>query len=82
MKSKIKNDSSKQSQLKDLESRKKEWQEYAIETIKSIKKEVAEKEEIVNECKPCFAIFKNKDKIESEIKNIQKNLDSIESELW
>ena len=77
----IKNDSSKQSQLKDLESRKKEWQEYAIETIKLIKKEVAEKEEIVNECKPCFAISKNKDKIESEITNIQKNLDSIESEL-
>jgi len=77
----IKNDSSKQSQLKDLESRKKEWLDYAKETIKSIKKEVAEKEEIVNECKPCFAISKNKDKIESEIKNIQKNLNSIESEL-
>mgnify|MGYP003322992520 FL=1 len=59
----IKNDSSKQSQLKDLESRKKEWLDYAKETIKSIKKEVAEKEEIVNECKPCFAISKNKDKI-------------------
>jgi len=77
----IKNDSSKQSQLKDLESRKKEWLDYAKETIKSIKKEVAEKEEIVNECKPCFAISKNKDKIESEIKNIQENLDSVESEL-
>jgi len=77
----IKNDSSKQSQLKDLESRKKEWLDYAKETIKSIKKEVAEKEEIVNECKPCFAISKNKDKIESEIKNIQENLNSIESEL-
>ncbi|GIS96688.1 MAG: hypothetical protein CM1200mP23_4940 [Nitrososphaerota archaeon] len=25
---------------------------------KSIKNEVAEKEEIVNECKPCFAISK------------------------
>jgi len=77
----IKNDSSKQSQLKDLESRKKEWLDYAKETIKLIKKEVAEKEEIVNECKPCFAISKNKDKIESEIKNIQKNLTIIELEL-
>ena len=77
----IKNDSTKESQLKDLESRKKEWQEYAMQVIKSIKKEVAEKEEIVNECKPCFAISKNKDKIESEIKNIQTNLATIESEL-
>ena len=43
----------------DLESRKKEWQEYAKDVIKSIQNEVAEKEEIVNECKPCFAISKN-----------------------
>jgi len=77
----IKNDSTKESQLKDLESRKKEWQEYAMQIIKSIKKEVTEKEEIVNECKPCFAISKNKDKIESEIKNVQTNLATIESEL-
>jgi len=77
----IQDDSSKQSQLKDLETRKKEWQEYAMEIIKSIKKEVTEKEEIVNECKPCFAISKNKDKIESEIENIQKNLTTIELEL-
>jgi len=77
----IQDDSSKQSQLKDLETRKKEWQEYAMEIIKSIKKEVTEKEEIVNECKPCFAVSKNKDKIESEINNIQKNLTTIELEL-
>nr|AIF00581.1 SMC domain-containing protein (sbcC) [uncultured marine thaumarchaeote KM3_136_A11] len=68
----IQDDSSKESQLKDLETRKKEWQEYAMEVIKSIKKEVAEKEEIVNECKPCFAISKNRDKIESEIKAFRK----------
>jgi len=42
---------------------------------------LTEKEEIVNECKPCFAVSKNKDKIESEIKNIQKNLTTIELEL-
>jgi len=77
----IKNDSSKQSQLKDLESRKKEWQEYAKDVIKSIQNEVAEKEEIVNECKPCFAISKNKNEIESEINKIQKELSVIESEL-
>ena len=77
----IQNDSTKESQLKDLESRKKEWQEYAMDTIKSIKKDVAEKEEIVNECKPCFAISKNKNEIESEINKIQKKLTAIESEL-
>jgi len=65
----------------ELESRKKEWQEYAMHVIKSIKNEVAEKEEIVNECKPCFAISKNKNEIESEINKIQENLYAIESEL-
>ena len=77
----IQNDSTKESQLKDLESRKKEWQEYAKDVIKSIQNEVAEKEEIVNECKPCFAISKNKNEIESEINKIQKELSVIESEL-
>ena len=77
----IKNDSTKESQLKDLESRKKEWQEYAMDVIKSIKKDVADKEEIVNECKPCFAISKNRNEIESEINKIQKKLSTIESEL-
>ena len=77
----IQNDSTKESQLKDLGSRKKEWQEYAKDVIKSIQNEVAEKEEIVNECKPCFAISKNKNEIESEIDKIQKEFSIIESEL-
>ena len=77
----IQDDSSKESQLKELESRKKEWQEYAMHVIKSIKNEVAEKEEIVNECKPCFAISKNRNKIETKINESQKKLSAIESEL-
>ena len=77
----IQSDSTKESQLKDLESRKKEWQEYAKDVIKSIQNEVAEKEEIVKECKPCFAISKNKNDIESEINKIQEKLTAIESEL-
>jgi len=77
----IQTDLAKESQLKDLESRKKEWQEYARDVIKSIQNEVAEKEEIVNECKPCFTISKNKNEIESEINKIQKELSVIESEL-
>jgi len=77
----IQSDSTKESQLKDLESRKKEWQEYAKDVIKSIQNEVAEKEEIVNECKPCFAISKNKNDVESEINKIQEELSVIESEL-
>jgi len=77
----IQDDSTKESQLKDLELRKKEWQEYAKDVIKSIQNEVTEKEEIVNECKPCFTISKNKNEIESEINKIQKELSVIESEL-
>jgi len=77
----IQDDSSKESQLKELESRKKEWQEYAMHIIKSIKNEVAEKEEIVNECKPCFAISKNRNEVETKINESQKKLSAIESEL-
>ena len=77
----IQNDSTKESQIKDLASRKREWQEYAKDVIKSIQNEVAEKEEIVNECKPCFAISKNKNEIELEINKIQKKLSTIKSEL-
>ena len=77
----IKNDTTKESQLKDLESRKNEWQEYAMQVIKSIKKEVAEKEEIVNECKPCFAISKNRNETESGINKVQAKLSAAESEL-
>jgi len=77
----IQDDSSKESQLKELESRKKEWQEYAMHIIKSIKNEVAEKEEIVNECKPCFAISKNRNEIETKINESQEKLSAIESEL-
>jgi len=77
----IQSDSTKESQLKDLESRKKEWQEYAKDVIKSIQNEVTEKEEIVNECKPCFALSKNKNEIESEINKNQKELSVVESEL-
>ena len=77
----IQDDSSKESQLKELESRKKEWQEYAMHIIKSIKNEVAEKEEIVNECKPCFVISKNRNEIETKINESQKKLSAIESEL-
>jgi len=49
--------------------------------IKSIKKEVAEKEEIVNECKPCFAISKNRNETESGINKVQAKLSAAESEL-
>ena len=77
----IQDDSSKESQLKELESRKKEWQEYAMHIIKSIKNEVAEKEEIVNECKPCFAISKNRNEVETKINESQEKLSAIESEL-
>jgi len=77
----IQNDSTKESQLKDLESRKKEWQEYAKDVIKSIQNEVAEKEEIVNECKPCFAISKNRNEVETKINESQEKLSAVESEL-
>ena len=52
-----------------------------MDIIKSFKKEVAEKEEIVNECKPCFGLSKNKNEIELEINKIQKKVLSVESEL-
>ena len=77
----IQNDASKELQLKELESRKNELIAYSIDMIKSIQKEVSEKEQTVNECKPCFTLSKNRNEIESEINQIQKKLSSIEPEL-
>jgi exonuclease SbcC len=77
----IQDDWSKESHLKELESRKNELIAYSMDVIKSIKREVSEKEEIVNECKPCFALSKNKNEIEEKINKIQKEYVHGESEL-
>ena len=81
MEEEIKINASKESQLKELNSRKNELILYARDVIKSIQKEVSEKEQTVNECKPCFEISKNKEELEIGFKEIQKNLVSIESEI-
>jgi len=81
MEEEVKINASKESQLKELNSRKNELILYARDVIKSIQKEVSEKEQTVNECKPCFEISKNKEELEIGVKEIQKNLVSIESEI-
>jgi exonuclease SbcC len=77
----IQTNASKESQLKELDLRKNELISYARDVIKSIQREVSEKEQTVNECKPCFEISRNKEELEFGINKIQKNLVSIESEL-
>ena len=77
----IQDDSSKESHLKELESRKNELIAYSIDVIKSIKREASENEEIVKECKPCFELTKNKNEIEEKINKIQKEYVHGESEL-
>ena len=52
----IETNASKESQLKELDSRKNELISYVRDVIKSIQREVSEKEQTVNECKPCFAV--------------------------
>ena len=74
-------DASKESQLKELNSRKNELIAYARDVIKSIQREVSEKAQTVNECKPCFAASKNRRETELEINKIQKELVGIVSEL-
>jgi len=73
--------SSKESQLKELNSRKNELIAYARDVIKSIQREVSEKEQTVNECKPCFTAAKNRKETELEINKMQKKLVIIVSEL-
>ena len=77
----IQSDVSKESELKELSSRKNELISYSRDVIKSIQREVSEKEQTVNECKPCFAASKNRKEIEQEINMLQKKLVNIESEL-
>ena len=72
---------SKESQLKELDSRKNELISYAKDVIKSIQREVLEKEQTVKECKPCFVISKNKEELKSEINKTQENLVTIETQI-
>ena len=72
---------SKESQLKELDSRKNELISYAKDVIKSIQREVTEKEQTVKECKPCFVISKNKEELKSEINKTQENLVTIETQI-
>ena len=72
---------SKESQLKELDSRKNELISYAKDVIKSIQREVSEKEQTVKECKPCFVISKNKEGLESEINKTQENLVTVETQI-
>ena len=72
---------SKESQLKELDSRKNELISYAKDVIKSIQREVSEKEQTVKECKPCFVISKNKEELKSEINKTQENLVTIETQI-
>ena len=77
----IQTNASKESQLKELNSKKNELISYARDVIKSIQREVSEKEQTVKECKPCFVLSKNKQELETETKEIQKILVSIEIDL-
>ena len=72
---------SKESQLKELDSRKNELISYVRDVIKSIQREVSEKEQTVNECKPCFAVSRNTEELQLENKKNQKDLVAIETEL-
>ncbi len=77
----VQSDVSKELQLKELNSRKNELISYSRDVIKSIQREVTEKEQTVNECKPCFTASKNRKEIELEITKLQKKLVNIESGL-
>ena len=77
----IHTNASKESQLKELDSRKNELISYVRDVIKSIQREVSEKEQTVNECKPCFVASRNRKELELETKENQKNLVAIETRL-
>jgi len=77
----IETSASKESQLKELDSRKNELISYVRDVIKSIQREVSEKEQTVNECKPCFAVSRNTEELQFENKKNQKDLVAIETEL-
>jgi exonuclease SbcC len=77
----INTNASKESQLKELDSRKNELISYVRDVIKSIQREVSEKEQTVNECKPCFVVSRNRNELELETKENQKDLVAIETRL-
>ena len=77
----IETNASKESQLKELDSRKNELISYVRDVIKSIQREVSEKEQTVNECKPCFAVSRNKNELQFENNKNQQDLVAIKTKL-
>ncbi|MGQ0376319.1 MAG: AAA family ATPase, partial [Nitrososphaerota archaeon] len=67
--------------LSQLESRKNELRTYAKEAIQELKREIAENERKIRDCKDCFEYVSMKKDLESKIENTEYTIQELEKKL-
>jgi exonuclease SbcC len=74
---KIKADSQKEFILEQLEERKQDFRKYVKDAILTIQKDITEKERKIKECDGCFELAEKKSHLESELQNIESEINTI-----
>ena len=80
LQSKIESDAPKELKSKEIEKRKDELVLYLRNAVTSIKREIAEKERKLSECTSSLPVLAVKPQVESEIRQIQHDLERIRNE--
>jgi len=80
LQSKIESDAPKEIKSKEIEKRKDELVLYLRNAVTSIKREIAEKERKLSECTSSLPVLAVKPQVESEIRQIQHDLERIRNE--
>jgi exonuclease SbcC len=78
---KISIESPKESKIKELDTRKSELVRYVKTAIASLQKDVLEKERKLSDCEGCFDHLLAKKEIETQMKKIESDLESIRNEI-
>ena len=77
---KIEDESPKELKIKEIENRKEELAKYLRNAVTSIKRDLAEKERKLSECSNSLSTLSLKSQVESEIKQIQQDIERIKIE--
>jgi exonuclease SbcC len=77
----IESESPKIDKINQLETRKTELKKYAFEKIRSIKKEITEKERKISDCEGCFDFLQRKASVEDHFNKVDLNLEKTKEKI-
>jgi len=77
----IESESPKIDKINQLETRKTELKKYAFEKIRSIKKEITEKERKISDCEGCFDFLLRRTSVEDHFNNADLNLEKTKEKI-